>query len=102
MWVFSWYQYNNILENSCFVGVGTGCIDKNISEPEYRVVMVVDMDCDGDGFGYPLNSLASCELQEGFVENDLDCDDQDPNIHPDAEEIPEDGIDSNCNDHDDT
>ena len=36
-----------------------------------------------------------------FAEND-DCDDTDPDIHPDAEETPGDGVDSNCNDDDDT
>lgn len=31
-----------------------------------------------------------------------DCDDNDPDIHPEAEETPGDGVDSNCNGEDDT
>ena len=53
------------------------------SEPPYGVP---NLDEDGDGF---------------FADID-DCDDSDPNIHPEAEEIPNDGIDSNCNEDDNT
>ena len=53
------------------------------SEPPYGVP---DLDADGDGF---------------YADQD-DCDDSDPNINPDAEEIPDDGIDSNCNGEDNT
>ena len=38
---------------------------------------------------------------DGYMQ-DEDCDDQDANIHPEADETPEDGIDSNCNNEDDT
>ena len=34
--------------------------------------------------------------EDGFTENDGDCDDFNPNIHPLMEEIPVDGIDQNC------
>ncbi|MCB9744285.1 MAG: putative metal-binding motif-containing protein [Alphaproteobacteria bacterium] len=43
------------------------------------------VDRDGDGFG----------VSE-------DCDDQDAAVHPDAEETPGDGVDSNCDGDDDT
>lgn len=42
-------------------------------------------DVDGDGYA-----------------DDVDCDDSDASIHPDAEEVPGDGVDSNCNADDDT
>jgi len=42
-------------------------------------------DQDGDGYALP-----------------EDCDDSDAEVHPDAEEVVGDGVDSNCNDDDDT
>ena len=39
---------------------------------------------------------------DGFSIEDGDCDDSNPDIHPDATETPSDGVDSNCNGEDDT
>ena len=54
------------------------------------------VDTDGDGFGDPSESvIPACEVDDGFVFNATDCDDDDPTIYPSAEEIC-DGIDQNC------
>ena len=39
---------------------------------------------------------------DGFTPEDGDCDDNDPEINPEAREVAGDGIDSNCNGEDDT
>ncbi len=51
-------------------------------------------DNDKDGFGDPLYRTLGCPL-DGFVDNNLDCDDADASVHPGAEEICN-GRDDNC------
>ncbi|MEZ4320354.1 MAG: MopE-related protein [Myxococcota bacterium] len=61
--------------------------------PAYR-------DIDGDGFGDPRDTIDVCEtsaLPEGYVANADDCNDTDPDIHPDAvERCWPAGIDDDC------
>ena len=54
------------------------------------------LDADGDGFGDPDSSLDECFQPLGFIDNDLDCDDEDADINPLAQEIPDNDIDENC------
>ncbi len=55
-------------------------------------------DADDDGFGDPLLSLDTCQSMSpvGFVDNGLDCDDQQARIFPGAEEIADNSIDEDC------
>ena len=53
-------------------------------------------DTDGDFYGTPLNTTMAFEQPEGFVINDADCNDSDPNFRPWVKEL-EDGLDNNCN-----
>jgi hypothetical protein len=58
-------------------------LDVGDMQPMYGDVPVTDQD--GDGY-----------------EAGVDCNDDDPSIHPDAEETAGDGVDSNCDGNDDT
>jgi uncharacterized protein YkwD len=54
------------------------------------------LDSDRDGFGDPALSLLQSYSPEGYVRNNLDCDDSTALDHPEAEEIA-DNKDNNCN-----
>ncbi|MCB9758891.1 MAG: FG-GAP repeat protein [Alphaproteobacteria bacterium] len=53
-------------------------------------------DADGDGFGDPEAPQLACEAQEGTVADATDCDDGDAGTFPGAAEIPDDGVDQDC------
>ncbi|MFH1466576.1 MAG: putative metal-binding motif-containing protein [Pseudomonadota bacterium] len=59
-------------------------------------------DLDGDGFGDAESSVTGCSAPSGYVTDDTDCDDTDASVYPGslAPEIPDDGIDSNCDGND--
>ncbi len=91
-----------------FVGVGgtsaTGdiALDNLIfygSRDMGEAIYVYYADADGDGFGNPNQRMVSCYATApmGFVENNLDCNDTNANINPNATEIPCNGVDENCN-----
>jgi hypothetical protein len=54
-------------------------------------------DADGDGYGDGgMAPVCACSQFQGTTDNGFDCDDTDGNINPDAEDIPDDGIDQDC------
>jgi hypothetical protein len=48
-------------------------------------------DADNDGYGDPNSTATGCTIPSGFVSNNDDCDDTDPNLYPNAP-----GFDENC------
>ena len=68
-----------------------GLIDNDPVDPE-----VFHLDSDGDGFGDPEAVVRACEPPPGAVANVDDCNDDDPDIHPDAAEVCGDGRDNDC------
>lgn len=53
-------------------------------------------DDDGDGYGAEAGVLDSCDQPSGYVEENTDCQDTEATIHPGAEDVCDDGIDSDC------
>ncbi|MDD5253941.1 MAG: MopE-related protein [Candidatus Nanoarchaeia archaeon] len=72
------------LDNDC-----DNSVDEGLTTIFYR-------DIDGDNFGDINEDIEQCEMPNGYTENDEDCNDNDVNVNPDAEEIC-DGIDNDCN-----
>ena len=54
------------------------------------------IDIDGDGFGNSNTFISDCTQPFGYTANPGDCNDGEPSIHPGAPEVPNNGIDENC------
>lgn len=75
------------IDNNC-----DGAVDEGLE------VITYYMDSDGDGYGDEMVTLDTCLTTEpdGFVTNNLDCDDDNMEVNPDAMEVVDD-IDNDCN-----
>lgn len=82
----------NGLDDNC-----DGIID---NFPEDGTWYFRDDDLDGHGSSHEGNKL--CVQPPGWVTNTGDCNDEDPTIHNDALDIPDDGIDQDCSGGDST
>jgi hypothetical protein len=75
-------------------GIDNDC-DSSIDEEGAIGGSTFYLDADMDGFGSPSAPTVSCSMPPGFVINDLDCDDHDNDIHPEALELCDDE-DNDC------
>ncbi|MGF1637067.1 MAG: MopE-related protein [Cyclobacteriaceae bacterium] len=81
---------------SVYAGLNTvsGSIDVILEGKGYLLYPDYDYDGFGDMHADPVLLCNNwCPM---YVDNNLDCDDLNPNVNPDAEEIPNNGIDENC------
>ena len=74
----------NGIDDNC-----NGSIDEGVLNTYYR-------DADEDGFGNLADSILACSPPAGYVVDSTDCDDTNPQIHPNVTETCN-GIDDNCN-----
>ena len=65
-------------------GIDNNC-DGEIDEAGAVDAEVWYEDSDGDGYGDPEMAYRECYDRDGIVDNDLDCDDSDPDVYPGAE-----------------
>jgi len=75
-------------------GVDDDC-DGSVDEDGAADASTWYADSDGDGYGDPDSSTASCSAPAGYLANSEDCDDSDAAINPPASELC-DGIDNDC------
>ena len=73
-------------------GVDNDC-DGEVDEPDALDADVYFLDLDGDGFGDPAAAVEGCTQPPNTAVNNDDCDDDDPDQHPGADEY--------CNNEDD-
>ncbi len=68
-------------EEICGDEVDNDC-DGEVDEADATDAETWYADDDGDGYGDPEDSVRACERPDGYVDNDEDCDDDDPEVHP--------------------
>ena len=91
------YDTNPSVEEECEDGIDNDCDGLTDDADLARWYE----DADGDGFGSESGGFIQCEAPSGYVEDNTDCDDDDADINPDAEEVWYDGVDQDCDDADD-
>jgi hypothetical protein len=75
-------------------GIDNDC-DGETDEDAATSTSTFYLDFDGDGYGNPEVFEQDCTVPEGYVSDNTDCNDIDPDINPDAPEL-FDGIDNDC------
>ncbi|MEO6169181.1 MAG: MopE-related protein [Chitinophagales bacterium] len=79
------------------VGYVSDSTDCNDADPAIYGPATWFLDADGDLYGQPeINIVMDCVQPVGYVSNNADCDDTNATINPGAVEIPNNGIDDDC------
>ena len=80
------------------VASDNGCIDQLSFEVTADPTTVSNfyLDNDGDGFGSAIGGASACTAPPGFVSDNTDCDDSNPDVYPGAPQGQISGIDYNC------
>ncbi|MEK6918182.1 MAG: MopE-related protein [Nanoarchaeota archaeon] len=86
---------SNLLINPGATEICNGVDDNCDAQIDEGVKNTYYLDNDSDSYGGS-SSLLACTIPGGYSNNNLDCNDNDPAIHPEATEICRDGIDQDC------
>ena len=82
---FAMERCDDLVDNDC-----DGHINESDANTDPDTLGYWFIDADGDGYGEPFRSQAACERpldDNPWVSNGSDCDDADPQTHPDAAEL---------------
>lgn len=101
------YVSNNLDCNDSYASIHPGAtevlndgIDQDCDGSDEHPVRNCYQDADGDGYGNPYIYSQDISCGYGYVTDNTDCNDNNPNINPGAMEVYNDGIDQDCDGND--
>ncbi len=90
-------QFGNISVPNSFSDSSTYYYDMFLAKYSSNCVNVFYADFDGDQFGNSDSGIIACAAPNDFTTDSTDCDDTNATIYPGATDIPDNGIDEDCN-----